>query len=59
MGLCDFKLLDCTKRFIGLTGNVVEGDITGTVALGDIPLSENDKKLVKSLPMVDSLFDKS
>ena len=58
-GLCDFKILGADKNFIGLTSNIVEREITGTVTLGDIPLSTKDKKVVSELPMADSLFNRA
>ena len=59
IGLCDFEIQGPNTEFIGLTGNVVEGEITGTVALGDVPLSEKDKKVIENLPLADNSFDKS
>ncbi len=40
-----------------MTVNVVQGEITGSVWLGDIPLSGSDRKLVRNLKMADTNLD--
>ncbi len=59
LDISDFEILGVNGQYIGLTGNVVQGDITSCVSLGDIPLSLNDQTLIKTIPMADPYFQEA
>ncbi len=59
LDISDFEILGVDGQYIGVTGNVVQGDITSCVSFGDIPLSPNDKKVIKTISMADPCFQKA
>ena len=58
IGLCDFEIQGVDGNFIGLSGGVVENEITGSIHLGKIPLSHRDNKTLKGLKLADPMFYK-